>query len=390
MNKSVSPRTADHMLSAEPKKMFGWTCTVILIVMLVNVWHPFLWGPDEPREAEIAREVLLSGNYVTPHFNRIPFVEKPPLYYDLAALAFGASGGLSGRFAPGAARMVSALLGVLMLASMLIFAWKKLGVQPAVIAVAVCMSMPQFYRAAHWILLDIGVGAFITAAAAIYGIMALRKPENNLLHALFFLCAAAAFLTKGTITLVYLGCIILPYWIYKRSRLPFRLNWTVLFFLIPVGIWLWFFYQEGGIYYLHEHFVNNIIERFLHKEIHLPGSPITVSDVGHASPWNFYLKRTPNMFGAALILIPLILGEAYRIFQLPFPAVRLPKPIQKIWDALTAPRRETAPEERDLLCYLLCWAFVPMVFFFHSVDQGSYLHPALLCRNRTALRMVSQ
>ena len=376
-----------EMSTAMPQKLFGWTCAVILIVMLVNVWHPFLWGPDEPREAEIARETLLSGNYVTPHFNQIPFVEKPPLYYDLTALAFRLCGGKTDRgfLHPGAARMVSALLGVLMLIALLIFAWKKIGPQPAVIAGAICIAMPQFYRAAHWILLDIGVGAFITAGLAVYGFMALRKPENDLLHALFFLCVAAAFLTKGIITLVYFGCIILSYQIYKRRLLPCRLNWTLLFFLVPVGIWLWFFYQEGGIYYLHEHFINNTIGRFLHKNIHLPGSPITIFDVGNSSPWSFYLERSPNMFGAALVLIPPALGEIYRIFRLPFPVIRKPKLLLTVWDALTAPRREIAPEERDLLVYLLCWALVPIILLsVPALKEVTFVLPsyagiALLC-----------
>jgi len=363
------------------RQLFWMLAVMLLAVMLVNVLHPFLWGPDEPREAEIARECLIDGHWVVPRFNQVPYVEKPPLYYDLAAAAFY----LTGSFDPGAARMVSALLGVLMLAAMGIFAWKKLGAFPAVTAVSICIAMPQFYRAAHWILLDIGVGAFVTAALAVYGFIALDDSKSNWLHGLFFLCAAAAFLTKGTVTIVYLGIVILPFMIYKRRWLPCRLNWTLLFFLVPVGIWIWLFYREGGIYYLHEHFINNIFGRLLNKDLHLAGSPVTVHDVGHSAPWSFYLERMPNMFGAAFVLIPLILAEAYRTFGLPCFQVRLPGPVKKIWDFLTLPRQDLTTADRSLTVYLLCWTFVPMLFFsLPSIKEVTYILPsyaglAILC-----------
>lgn len=360
-------------ISGWRRNLWPAALALIFITMTVNVEHPYLWGPDEPREAEIARESLLRGNMIVTTFNRIPYVEKPPLYYDLVAGAFRCRGG----FEPGAARMVSAALGILMLLAIWGFARKKLGAFPALIAVAVCISLPQFYRSAHKILLDIGVGAFVTAALAIYGFLSPENRKDRGLHMLFFFCAAAAFLTKGTVTLVYLGAVILPYMAYKRRWIPCRLNWTLLFFLIPVGIWLWLFYREGGVYYLHEHFINNIFGRLLHKDLHLPGSPVTVNDVGIRAPWFFYLKRLPEMFGAAVVLIPLVLAESYRICGLPFFSFRLPPRVKRIWDFLTAPAREMSPEERDLRVYLLCWTFVPFLFFsLPAIKEVTYLLPS--------------
>ena len=51
-----------------------------------------LTDPDEGRYAEIAREMVASGDYVVPHLFSIPYLEKPPLLYWLTALSFGAFG----------------------------------------------------------------------------------------------------------------------------------------------------------------------------------------------------------------------------------------------------------------------------------------------------------
>jgi 4-amino-4-deoxy-L-arabinose transferase-like glycosyltransferase len=47
-----------------------------------------LWEPDEARYAEIAREMLQSGNLLVPHLNYVAYVEKPPLLYWLTTFSF--------------------------------------------------------------------------------------------------------------------------------------------------------------------------------------------------------------------------------------------------------------------------------------------------------------
>src|SRR5579862_7141694 len=52
-----------------------------LILYLPGLGKPALWEPDEGRYAEIAREMYLSGDYVTPRDNFVRYFEKPPLVY---------------------------------------------------------------------------------------------------------------------------------------------------------------------------------------------------------------------------------------------------------------------------------------------------------------------
>ena len=90
---------------------------LLLVVSFLGL-NRGLWTPDEPREAEISREMLLSPG-VIPMLNGAPFVEKPPLYYWVAAGAYRLTGGPT----PAAARAVSATTGFLTL--LLVYLWGR-------------------------------------------------------------------------------------------------------------------------------------------------------------------------------------------------------------------------------------------------------------------------
>ncbi|MGH7149161.1 MAG: ArnT family glycosyltransferase, partial [Planctomycetota bacterium] len=66
-----------------------------------------LWAPNEPRFAEIAREMVERGDYLVPHLNGEVYPDKPPLFFWLEVASARALGG----FSEFALRLPSALAG---------------------------------------------------------------------------------------------------------------------------------------------------------------------------------------------------------------------------------------------------------------------------------------
>ena len=56
-----------------------------MLLFLVNLGGYDLWPPDEPRFAQVAREMLDSGDYLVPRMNGKPYTEKPPMLFWMAA-----------------------------------------------------------------------------------------------------------------------------------------------------------------------------------------------------------------------------------------------------------------------------------------------------------------
>src|SRR3990167_6993652 len=60
---------------------------LLILFYMYSLGHYPLFIPDEGRYSEAAREMILTGNYITPHVNNVVFLEKPIFHFWLQAIA---------------------------------------------------------------------------------------------------------------------------------------------------------------------------------------------------------------------------------------------------------------------------------------------------------------
>ena len=66
------------------------------LLFLPGLGRRDVWNPDEARYAEVAREMLLTGEYLVPHLNGDLYTQKPPLqFWAMAAAARAFAGPIS-------------------------------------------------------------------------------------------------------------------------------------------------------------------------------------------------------------------------------------------------------------------------------------------------------
>jgi len=98
-----------------------------------------LWAPDEPRVAEIAREMSAGASWVIPTLNGRPFVEEPPLFYWLQGSLYRLVGAPS-TVAARVPAATAAIAGVVVTAALA----ARLGASP-VLAALVLASVPEYW-----------------------------------------------------------------------------------------------------------------------------------------------------------------------------------------------------------------------------------------------------
>ena len=160
-----------------------------------------LVGADEPRYAQIAREMLQRGDWVTPVLYGQPWLEKPPLYYWSAMVAYKATGGVS----DWAARLATSVLCTLMI--FFIYVWVRhfrRGMQlDAALITAASAILVGFGRSAST---DMPLTAMFTAAMLCWYGWYSKQDRGWLLG--FYLFAGLGTLAKGPVAVLLAGLII--------------------------------------------------------------------------------------------------------------------------------------------------------------------------------------
>lgn len=105
-----------------------------LLYGIFSAFLPFL-DPDEPVYGETAREMLLTGNWLSPQIYGNFWFDKPPLFYWLDALSFSMFG-----VSAWAARLPSALMGAATVSYLYLSTRNLIGEKPAFYGSFICAT----------------------------------------------------------------------------------------------------------------------------------------------------------------------------------------------------------------------------------------------------------
>ena len=293
-----------------------------------------LSSPDEVRYGEIAREMIASGDWVSPHFNGVRYFEKPVLGHWLNAISLATFGE-----SPFAVRLPVAIATGLSALIVFLLTRRYLARSTALLASTIFLTTLLVAGCGSVAVLDAFLALFVTAAVAAYYVAVTAETRRGR-YGYFALCGVAcgaAFLTKGFIAWAIPAVVAAPYLIARRDWrallaspwLPFgvailvSLPWAVLMHLGEPDFWRYFVVVEH-------------LQRFAGDN---PQHP--------QPPW-FFLAYLPAT------------GWPW-IWLLPAAAIGI--------------RRDRG--QQDFMLYAALWAVMPLLFF--SASKGKLLTYVLPC-----------
>lgn len=276
---------------------------VLFFFLLPGINHG-LWRPDEPRVAGTCAEMARTGDYVVPHLNGNPFLEKPPLYYNLAAL----SGSLLGVDRDVPYRLVSLLFAVLTILVTCAMATGNGGLITGLAAGGILASSWGFFMLSRWIQVDMALVFGVTLA--MYSFLRLTDTGKLRYSVMLGLSAGIAFMAKGFVGPALIASAMLADTIRRRDIgllwkvRPFTITACALAVVLPWACALW---GRGGWPFLREVFVVNNLMRFT-------GAPEGAA-LGHQDGFLFYFQHFPGAFLPWTLLFIPALALAFRRFK---------------------------------------------------------------------------
>jgi len=317
----TSSGRAGKILAARSMMAVGFASVIGLAAFLFffHLGTYGLWEPDEARYSEIAREMLASRNFIVPHLNYVPYIEKPPLLYWLTSLAMSVLG--INEFA---ARFVNAFAALCGVTATCFFAARTFDCRRAILAGAVLSTSAIYAVMAQVLTTDMLLTASMTTALyAFY----LHWREGGRWCWLMYIAMGLAVLTKGPVGVaipILAGTIFL--WREGDLRDVWRRFHVVPGLIVTAAIAApWFIaitIREPGFfdfYFIGEHFRRFFDKSYSHDQPIYYYVPIII---GGLLPWTFVIpfipwrRLTPNparrfcYIGSATILILFSLSSA--------------------------------------------------------------------------------
>ncbi len=260
------------------------------LTFLVGLGAPAITDSDEAFYAEAAREMVESGDWLTPHYNYEPRFQKPVLYYWVTAATFAVTG-------PGelAARLWAALSGVGLVFVTAGLARRWYDDDTALLAGAVVATSFGYVALGRMSLPDLPLALSVTTTIATSLIAIgdrVPRPRQWLLAAA--VSAALGFLTKGPLAVVLPAAVLLPILMIERRVSRVRAADVLVAaaaFTALAAPWYLAMWWRHGTPYLDSFFVGDNLARFATDRFNEPRpwwyyGPVIV---GGVVPWAPYL-----------------------------------------------------------------------------------------------------
>jgi len=320
------------------RKQLWWLIIAAAVIWFSNLEYRTLVNPDEGRYAEIPREMVESGDWVTPHLNDLKYFEKPPLQYWATSVAYEVFGEHQWT-----SRLWAGLTGFAGI-FLVWFAGKRLfGRDVGAYAALLLGSSLLYVLIGHINTLDMGVTLFITLGIVSLLIAQTRadKREQRNWMLIAWVGMALAILSKGLMGIVLPGAALFIYCVVERDfSVLKRMHWLpglTVFFLITAP---WFILvMKANPEFFDKFFIYEHYTRF------------TTKDLGRYQPWYYF--------------IPILVAGALPWTILMFDS------LLRSWRCGRHPEKLFNPER-----FLLIWAVFVYLFFTVSGSKlPSYLLP---------------
>lgn len=328
-----------------------FACGVFFLFKLGSIG--FL-GPDEPRYAQVAREMKWRNDWVTPTLLGRNWFEKPVLMYWLAGIAYRLFGENEW-----AARLPSALLGIGSVFALFFFGKRVGGVKFGFFAGLVLATSVIFFSFSRAASFDIYLTAATFGAFISFFLTEAPNPATRTRAAIFFY----VFIGIGLLAKGLVGGMIPAGGIFIYFLMKHRLNWRgwlkailelkpwigALIVLLVAGTWYGPVIARNGWPFVEDFFIAHHFQRFTSNRFHHPG------------PVYYYIPV-------------LVLG------MLPWTAYALVGLVKNINLALATFREKQAEltEVQRLGLASLGWFLFPVLFFsFSGSKLPGYVLPAV-------------
>lgn len=278
----------------------------ILILLLLSFTLFFfhlgarpLWDVDEGMHAATSKEMVLSGDWITPQLNGENFYDKPVLFTWLAAISFLVFG-----FTEFAARLPAAMLGLgCVLATYFFGRWIF---SPAIgfLGAVILATTVEFIILSRVVVHDIALVFFVTLALFCFYMRFSRERQRKTYLLLFYVSAGFAVLTKGPIG-VLLPVLVIGLFLMVRRKLSFlkemEIGWGIPVFLAIAAPW-YILVSLNNKDYAGYFFIQQNVMNFISLS----------QEVTHPRPVYFYVYILLGGFFPWSIFLPLALLGALR------------------------------------------------------------------------------